>query len=83
LSHSKQDSQFIESLANQLRTARIDVWYDEWEIPPGESIRRKIFDDGIPNCHVFFVYLTENFYPIILGFQGIRCNDNCRSRKEK
>jgi len=59
LSHSSKDKDFIEKLANQLRTARIDVWFDEWEIPPGESIRKKIFDDGIPNCDVFFVYLTE------------------------
>lgn len=59
LSHSKKDKVFVEDLANKLRIARIDVWYDDWEIPPGESIRKKIFEDGIPNCDVFFVYLTE------------------------
>lgn len=60
LSHSKKDKLFIEKLANDLRNASLDVWYDEWEIPPGESIRKKIFEDGIPNCDAFFVYLTEN-----------------------
>jgi len=60
LSHSKQDKSIIEKLANDLRRARIDVWYDEWEIPPGEPFRKKIFEDGIPNCDMFFVYLTEN-----------------------
>lgn len=60
LSHSKKDRVFIERIANVLRIGKIDVWYDDWEIPPGDSIRKKIFEDGIPNCDLFFVYLTEN-----------------------
>lgn len=58
LSHSKADREFIEQVANDLRTARITVWYDEWEIPAGESFRKKIFEDGIPLSDVFFVYLS-------------------------
>ncbi len=42
LSHSKADKMLIEKLANDLRSARIDVWYDEWEIPSGESFRQQI-----------------------------------------
>ena len=53
----------MEKLANDLRSCGIDVWYDEWEIPPGESIRKKIFEDGITSCDLFFVYLTENSIP--------------------
>lgn len=60
LSHTKKDKDFIVRIANDLRSSGVDVWYDEWEIPPGESLRRKIFEEGIPNCHVFFVYLTES-----------------------
>jgi hypothetical protein len=63
LSHSKKDKVFIEKLANDLRSCGIDVWYDEWEIPPGESIRKKIFEDGITSCDLFFIYLTENSIP--------------------
>jgi len=63
LSHSKKDKEFIERIANDLRASGIDVWYDEWEIPPGESIRKKIFEDGITSCDLFFVYLTENSIP--------------------
>ncbi len=63
LSHSKKDKIFIEKLANDLRSCGIDVWYDEWEIPPGESIRKKIFEDGLTSCDVFFVYLTPNSIP--------------------
>ncbi len=63
LSHSKKDKLFIEKLANDLQKSGIDVWYDEWEIPVGESIRRKIFEEGITECDLFFVYLTENSIP--------------------
>ncbi len=60
LSHSKKDEDFIIKIADDLRIAQIDSWYDDWEIPPGTSIRSKIFDEGLPNCDVFFVYLSEN-----------------------
>jgi len=60
LSHNKNDKEFIKQLADALRPARIDVWFDDWEIPPGASLRAKIFEEGIPACDLFFVYLTEN-----------------------
>lgn len=60
LSHSKRDKEFIIQIANELRIARIDTWYDDWEIPSGESLRNRIFEDGIPGCDLFFIYLTEN-----------------------
>lgn len=60
LSHSKADKELIEKLANDLRSCSIDCWYDEWEIPPGESIKKKIFEEGIPNCDAFFIYLSDD-----------------------
>ena len=60
LSHSKKDRKCIERFAMDLRSARIDVWYDDWEIPPGSSLRAKIFEEGISECDLFFVYLTKN-----------------------
>ncbi len=60
LSHSKKDRECIERFAMDLRSARIDVWYDDWEIPPGASLRAKIFEEGISECDLFFVYLTKN-----------------------
>ena len=59
LSHSKSDKAIIEKIANDLRSARVDVWYDEWEIPPGDSFRRQI-TKGIEESDLFFVYLTES-----------------------
>lgn len=60
LSHSKKDQKIIEKIAFELGKYKIDVWYDDWEIDPGDSLRSKIFEDGIPNCNLFFVYLTKN-----------------------
>jgi hypothetical protein len=58
LSHSKKDREFVEQLARDLLPARIEAWYDDWEIPPGASLRAKIFEEGIPRCDLFLVYLT-------------------------
>ena len=60
LSHSKKDRGYVERLAMDLRSARIDVWYDDWEIPPGASLRTKIFEEGISECDLFLIYLTKN-----------------------
>ena len=59
LSHSKRDKAIIEKIANDLRSAHVDVWYDEWEIPPGDSFRRQI-TNGIDGSDLFFVYLTDS-----------------------
>lgn len=58
LSHNKNDLALIQRIANDLQSAFVDVWFDEWEIPPGDSLRDKIFEDGIPECDLFFVYLS-------------------------
>lgn len=60
LSHSKKEKEFIERIAQDLRKCRIDAWYDDWEISPGKSLRKKIFEEGISDCDAFFVYLTKN-----------------------
>jgi len=60
LSYSKKDRVYVEQLAMDLRLARIDVWYDDWEIPPGASLRAKIFEEGISECDLFLLYLTKS-----------------------
>ena len=60
LCHSKADKEFVIKLADALRPARVDAWYDDWEIPSGISLREKIFEEGIPECDVFFAYLTDS-----------------------
>lgn len=57
LSHSSEDKQVSSKLATHLMTNGVDVWYDKWEIKPGDSLRRKI-DDGIEGASYFLVLLT-------------------------
>jgi hypothetical protein len=42
LSHSSQDKAVARELAERLRRDGLRVWFDEWEIKPGEAILRRI-----------------------------------------
>lgn len=57
LSHSGIDAAVAGQLARDLRGQGVDVWYAEWEIKPGDSLRRKI-DEGIDRATHFLVLLT-------------------------
>ena len=57
LSHSSVDAEVARRLARDLRAAGVDVWYDEWEIKLGDSLRRKI-DAGIDAADYFLVLLS-------------------------
>jgi hypothetical protein len=58
LCHSSNDKEIAERLAKDLMENAIDVWYDKWEIKPGDSLRRKI-DEGIEEATHFFVLLSK------------------------
>jgi hypothetical protein len=59
ISHSTQDHVFVEKFATDLRTKGIDPWYSEWEIKPGDSIRKKI-EEGLEGCEFFIIVLSSN-----------------------
>ena len=42
LSHSATDKAIVRAIAHQLRADGLDVWFDEWEIQPGDMIGLKI-----------------------------------------
>jgi TIR domain len=56
--HGSQDREFVEKLSADLRSYGVDVWYSEWEIRPGDSIRQKI-DDGLQRCEFFIIVLSK------------------------
>jgi hypothetical protein len=58
LAHASEDKAIMRPLAHRLLKEGVDVWYDEWEIGPGDSLRRKM-DDGLGRCTHFMVLLTE------------------------
>jgi hypothetical protein len=60
LCHSSEDkSRFVRRLAEDLAARGIDVWFDEWSMKSGDSLRRKIFQEGIQGCTHFLVVLTS------------------------
>ena len=52
LCHGSEDKATVRRLAEDLLAAGIDVFFDEWEIRSGDSLRRKI-DDGLGRCTHF------------------------------
>lgn len=37
----------------------IDVWFDKWEIKAGDSLIQKIFTEGLANCDIFLILLSD------------------------
>ena len=59
--HAHEDKVFVRELAKRLREKGIDAWLDEWELQPGDSLRRKIIDEGgIADSDCFIIVVTPN-----------------------
>ena len=57
LSYSSENKDVAGRLARNLIENGVDVWYDQWQMKPGDSLRRKI-DEGIERAGFFLVLLT-------------------------
>lgn len=57
LSHSWSDRDKVRPLAEALLRNGIEVWFDEWEIGPGDSLVQKI-NEGLAECNVFLVAVS-------------------------
>jgi len=58
LAHASEDHDTLaKPLAQRLIASGIDVWLDEWEIRPGDSLKRKM-ESGLEQCTHFLVLLT-------------------------
>ena len=60
ISYSHQDREVTTRLAEALRASGIDVWFDRWELIPGDSLVRKIFSEGLSGCDAFIIVLTAH-----------------------
>ena len=62
ISHTSEDkAEVVRPLANALRDAGLSVWYDEFELRIGDSLRRKI-DKGLANSRFGVVVLSRTFF---------------------
>ena len=62
ISHASEDKDaVVRPLATQLREHGLEVWYDEFELRIGDSLRRKI-DSGISRSRFGIVVLSKPFF---------------------
>jgi hypothetical protein len=62
ISHSSEDKEdFVRPLATELQSLGIKVWYDEFELKLGDSLRRSI-DQGLVNSKYGIVVLSTSFF---------------------
>jgi len=61
ISHASEDRErFVIDFAKKLREKGVDVWFDKWEIMPGDSLVDKIFEEGIKESETFIIILSKN-----------------------
>ena len=62
ISHATEDKdEIVRPLAKALIDQNIRVWYDEFELRIGDSLRNKI-DDGLAQSRFGIVVLSQNFF---------------------
>src|SRR5436190_11541966 len=61
LSYSSRDKAVVRSVAERLRADGLRVWFDEWEIKPGDSIPAKI-EEGLEHSRVLVLCMSANAF---------------------
>ncbi len=58
LSYSHEDKGVAERVARALTSRGVEVWWDEGELAPGDSLVQKIFESGLGRASHFIVLLS-------------------------
>ena len=61
LSHSAKDKPVVRDVAERLKKDGLRVWFDEWEIRPGDSIPAKI-EEGLERSRVLVLCMSANAF---------------------
>ena len=61
LSHSSRDKEVVRELAERLKRDGLRVWFDQWEIKPGDSIPSKI-EEGLEHSRVLVLCMSANAF---------------------
>jgi len=60
--HASEDKEdFVRPLAEALRARHLDVWYDEFTLSIGDSLREAI-DRGLADSRFGIVVFSRNFF---------------------
>ncbi len=60
LSHSSKDKKLVTKIANDLNEVGINAWFDKWDLLPGDSLRNKIFEEGISKSTCVLLLVTQH-----------------------
>lgn len=61
LSHSPKDNAVVRPIAERLRSDGLRVWFDEWEVHPGDSVAAKI-EEGLEHSRVLVLCMSANAF---------------------
>ncbi|HVT12425.1 MAG TPA: TIR domain-containing protein [Fimbriimonadaceae bacterium] len=61
LSYSSKDKAIVRELAERLRKDGLKVWFDEWEVKPGDSIPAKV-DEGLENSRILILCMSASAF---------------------
>jgi len=61
LSYSAKDKKVVRELAERLKADGLRVWFDAWEIKPGDSIPAKI-EEGLERSRVLVLCMSANAF---------------------
>jgi hypothetical protein len=61
LSHSSKDKAVVRAIAERLRADGLRVWFDEWEIKPGDHIQAKI-EEGLEHSRVLVLCMSAHAF---------------------
>ena len=61
LSHSSKDKEKVHELAERLKNDGLRVWFDQWEIHPGDMIVKKI-EDGLESSRVMVLCMSRQAF---------------------
>lgn len=59
LSHNAEDKPRVRRLADRLKQAGLRVWFDEWNVGPGDIIALKV-DEGLEQSRVLVLCISKN-----------------------
>ena len=61
LSHASEDKEdFVEPLARELAEMGVAPWLDIWEIRPGDSLVKKLFEEGLDTVDAVIVVVSAS-----------------------
>src|SRR5262249_39541361 len=61
ISHSSKDKPMVRELASRLKADGLSVWFDEWEISPGDIIGLKI-EQGLEQSRTLVLVMSVNAF---------------------